>query len=205
MKICKCCNKEQENINFRKNRNECKLCEKEKIKKWRKENKNHIKNYNKNYFQNHKEELKEKRKEYLYEYRQTEKYKKHKKEYANKNKEKTNIQTKIRLQNDYNFKLKHQIRNLLNKCFKRKYKKSIKTEKILDCDIDYFINHLLKTFKNNYGYEWDDKEPVHIDHIIPLATAQTEEEILKLCHYTNLQLLKATDNLKKSNKKDYKI
>lgn len=66
-----------------------------------------------------------------------------------------------------------------------------------------FVKHLLTTFINNYGYEWDGKEPVHIDHIIPLATAKTEEEVIELCYYTNLQLLKAKDNLKKSCKLDF--
>ena len=63
-----------------------------------------------------------------------------------------------------------------------------------------FINHLLETFKNNYGYKWDGIEKVHIDHIIPLATAKTKEEVIKLCYYTNLQLLKAKDNIEKGNK-----
>lgn len=46
---------------------------------------------------------------------------------------------------------------------------------------------------------------VHIDHIIPLATAKTEEDVIKLCHYTNLQLLKGEDNLSKGDKLDWKL
>ena len=63
--------------------------------------------------------------------------------------------------------------------------------------------YLLETFKNRYGYEWNGVEPVHIDHIIPLATAKTENDVVKLCYYTNLQLLKAEDNLKKGAKLEF--
>ena len=41
---------------------------------------------------------------------------------------------------------------------------------------------------------------IHIDHIIPLSSAKTEEEVYELCHYTNLQPLWAEDNLKKGSK-----
>jgi hypothetical protein len=50
------------------------------------------------------------------------------------------------------------------------------------------------TFDNHGIHGW------HIDHIIPLDSAKTEEDIIKLCHYTNLQPLWAEENLSKSNK-----
>lgn len=50
------------------------------------------------------------------------------------------------------------------------------------------------TLDNHGLYGW------HIDHIIPISTAKTEEDIIKLCHYTNLQPLWVEDNYKKSNK-----
>jgi len=34
----------------------------------------------------------------------------------------------------------------------------------------------------------------------PLSSAKTEEELYKLCHYTNLHPLWVEENLKKSNK-----
>jgi hypothetical protein len=49
----------------------------------------------------------------------------------------------------------------------------------------------------NYGNK---KESWSIDHIIPISTAQTEEEVYKLNHYTNLRPMWHIDNIKKGNK-----
>lgn len=46
---------------------------------------------------------------------------------------------------------------------------------------------------------------VNIDHIIPLATAKNEEDVMKLCHYSNLQLLKAKDNIEKGAKLNWRL
>lgn len=73
-----------------------------------------------------------------------------------------------------------------------------KTE-ILGCSFDEVYKYLLSTWEKNYGKPWDGG-PYHIDHIIPLATAKTEEEAIKLCHYTNLQLLTPEDNMVKNAK-----
>jgi hypothetical protein len=57
------------------------------------------------------------------------------------------------------------------------------------------------TLDNHGLYGW------HIDHIIPISTAKTEEDIIKLCHYTNLQPLWVEDHIAKtaSDLKKYKI
>ena len=58
--------------------------------------------------------------------------------------------------------------------------------------------HIEKQFTK--GMSWSNQGKWHIDHIIPLASAKNEDELMKLCHYRNLQPLWAEDNLKKSAK-----
>ena len=64
--------------------------------------------------------------------------------------------------------------------FKRrnKYSKNEHTEEILGCSMQFFREYIENKFKDgmtmeNYG-EWQ------LDHIIPLATAKSKEEIIKL-------------------------
>ena len=132
---------------------------------------------------------KEKQKEYQKKYRAE-----HKKERSLYNTQ----YYKERANKDLIYKLKNQIRRNVYFSFKRKsFDKYKYTEEIIGTNINDFVKHLLNTYLINYNVEYDGKEKVHIDHIIPLCMANTKEEVYKLCHYTNLQLLKAQDNLEK--------
>jgi len=70
-----------------------------------------------------------------------------------------------------------------------KGKKNKKSEEILGMT--------LKEFQQKIGVK---KKGVHLDHIIPLSWANTEEEIYCLNHYSNFQLLDAFENRSKSNR-----
>ena len=80
----------------------------------------------------------------------------------------------------------------------KKLNKTNKTFTIVGCTPSELKEHLERKFTD--GMSWQNQGSWHIDHIVPLSSAQTEEEIYKLCHYTNLQPLWAKDNLKKTNK-----
>ena len=73
--------------------------------------------------------------------------------------------------------------------------KSQSTQEIIGCSFEEFKSYLESKFEDwmnweNYGlfngeyvFGWD------IDHIIPLSSADGEEDVISLCHFTNLQPL----------------
>lgn len=177
-------------------------------REFRNNNPDYVSEYNKKYNKTHKEERKKYNKQYnidnkeqILEYKKQ--YHQEHKEYENEYAKKMHAFKKV---TDKKYVLRVRMRNLIKHSFERQgYSKKSHTYEIIGTDYDTFYNHLLQTFLKNYGYEWDGKEEVHIDHIIPLSTANSEEEIIALCNYKNLQLLKAKDNLDKSNKIDWEI
>ena len=78
-------------------------------------------------------------------------------------------------------------------------KKFNNTMKLLDCSPSFLKEHLEKQFKE--GMTWDNHttDGWHIDHIRPCCSFDlTKKEQQEECfHYSNLQPLWATDNLKK--------
>jgi hypothetical protein len=176
-------------------------------------NKKKILESRKDYYLNNVEKIKEKNVKY-YEINK-EKILKNKKEYYVNNKEDIiNYGIKYkrnRYTNDKFYRLTKNIRNLISNSIKKNgHKKTSKIQNILGCTFEEFKIYLENKFESwmswdNYGnwngqpkesnISWD------IDHIIPVSTACSEEDIIKLNHYMNLQPLCSYENrFVKSNK-----
>lgn len=206
---------------IRKNRKKNYDNNKENINKRKRDNykinKDKILEYLKKYMRNNPE-YRNRYKEYQKDYHKSEKYKEYKnrnsnkikeydKEYRNREDVKKRIseqslkRNKKRKEKDPLFKLKVGIRSSISNNFRcGGFKKSKKTEKILGCNFEEFKLYLESKFESwmnwdnkglyngEFNYGWD------IDHIIPLSSAKTEEELIKLNHYSNLQPLCSKTN-----------
>ena len=165
----------------------------DKERKKRKEWRNNNLDYNKLYYEKNKDKVSLINKswrdingEKIKKYRETRKFI-------------NNIQAKDRRKNNIIVNLSHRIRSRMSLFVKKlKIKKTNKTFEIVGCSPNFLRNYLENKF--TLGMTWDNQGKWHIDHIIPLSSAKTEEELYKLCHYTNLQPLWAEDNIRKSNK-----
>lgn len=200
-KMCSKCKETKEDIFFYKRksskdglRSQCINCEKQ----YRLDNNDQIKVYRKKYKLNNYLKIREKSQQYYI--NNKEHVNEYSKNYRLNNLLELNLKRNNRRQNKYIndvlYYLQENIRASINTSFSKKnYSKSSRTFEILGCSFEEFKIHLEKKFESwmtwdNKGlyngelkYGWD------IDHIIPLSSATTEEELIKLNHYTNLQPL----------------
>lgn len=199
IKKCNCCKLDKEVIEFYKlkNRGEglsgysanCIPCQKIKNNKYqteyRKENEN--KDYIKKWREDNKEDIKLKKSIY---------YKKNKEKIV----EKVTTYQKDRIKKDPLYKLIRGIRALILQSLKNRFtEKSKKTQDILGCSFEEFKIYLESMFDENMNWE-NQGTYWHMDHIIPISSANTKEEVYKLNHYTNFQPLYWRDNLIKGNR-----
>jgi hypothetical protein len=199
-KVCTKCNIEKELKYFNKMskvkcgvRSYCRECQSIESKKYRIDNKEKIKEYNTKWNKENQEYYKK----YFEEYNKLnyEKEKERKLKWSRDNKEYSNNYQKQRKKEDILFRLKTNIRTSVNRYLKYRSKH---TFEIVGCSPQFLKEHLEAQFID--GMTWENRSEWHIDHIIPLSSAKTEDELYMLCHYKNLQPLWAEDNLKKSNK-----
>ena len=159
------------------------------------------KEYNKIYMEKYREIHKEERRKYAQEY-----------DKKNIKQKKENIKLWCQNNPDYHrnykanrklvdplYKITCSIRSVVSNSLRRKgLRKSLKTEQILGCTILFFKDHISKQFKE--GMSWDNYGEWEIDHIIPIIFANNKEEVIKLCHFSNLQPLWKSENIEKGCK-----
>lgn len=201
-KFCTRCEIEKPLIEFNKNKRQndgyqsyCKTCHKEYVQ----QNKEQLKIYYQDWLENnretrnlstkkYRENNRQKIRDYYKVYRLKPSFKENRRNYENNKRKISNI-----------YKIKTNLRKRIGSFFKGKGK-SKSTEKLLGCSYKNLIIYLENKFTEgmsweNYGlYGW------HIDHITPLSSAKNENDLEKLCHYSNLQPLWAKDNLSKGDK-----
>jgi hypothetical protein len=92
------------------------------------------------------------------------------------------------------YRLNLNIHNLIGITIKNKrFSKKAHTTEILGCSYIEFKLYLESKFTTDMS--WDNRNEWHIDHIIPVASAKTEEELIKLNKFSNLQPLWATTKI----------
>lgn len=75
------------------------------------------------------------------------------------------------------------------------FSKNNNSENILGCSFEEFKLHIEKqfepwmTWKNHGVYTGEENISWQLDHIVPMASAKTIEDVIRLNHYTNFQPL----------------
>ena len=91
------------------------------------------------------------------------------------------------------------MRQSIRGSFRRKgYSKRSRAYQILGASWEVVKEHFESLFRD--GMSWDNYGEWEIDHIIPISSGNSEDDIIKLCHYKNLQPLWKEENRTKSNK-----
>lgn len=196
MKICNICGIEKPldeftNTKYKgevKKRPTCKKCTSLRVKEWVNKNKERRSEYVKNYSEKNKEYIKNKSR--IYYYNNTKKVIDYNVSYK-----------RNRRLNDDLFRLSENIRKSIGKSFANKNnRKNLKSELILGCTFKDFKLYIESKFEpwmtwENYGiYNGELNCGWDLDHIIPISSAKTEEDIIKLNHYTNFQPLCSYNN-----------
>ena len=193
-----------------------------KIKIYRAASKEKTKIYNKLYTEKNKEALHNKHRTYdeknkeavsirnkIYRQKNSNKIKHIKKQYYEKNKQTIleihRLYNNKKRKHDINFKIVELLRTRLRNAIKKEWK-SAHTLQILGCSIEFLKNHLQQTAFNKGYFDFDinnySGHQYHIDHITPCSKFNLLCSYhQKLCfNWENLQILKAHDNIIKSDK-----
>jgi hypothetical protein len=214
-KVCTKCGNKKDLCDFHKDkakkdgyRNICKNCSHNYIQNYYSVNEDKVKEKNKIWRNNNQKSIIERNEKWKE--ANSEKYKeiqiKYRKEKKEKIQKRNNIYNKKRKSIDPVYKLRCGITRTISDTLRlKKLTKKSRTCAILGCSFEDFRNYLELLWEHtnnlnenacvwmtwdNYGkyngtrnFGWD------IDHIEPISKAKTEDDVIRLSHYTNLQPL----------------
>lgn len=108
-----------------------------------------------------------------------------------------------RRKNDPLYRLACNLRHRTNMALKNgSFTKKSSLNEYLGCSLEKFKAYLESQWR--LGMNWDNygtkSGQWNMDHLVPLASAKTAEEMHDLCHYYNIKPMWAFHNLTKSNK-----
>jgi len=190
--------------------NVCRQCRYKVLLVWKENNRDVVRSYGRKWAANNKKDLSletkeererrlEKHRAYNAVYRDSHRKELNERKKTQDFKDKNNEYVRAKTKTDSLFRFKERIRGSVKGAFDRTFLvKGKRTFQILGAEIDVARKHIENLFSE--GMTWDNMGEWHIDHKIPLAAANNEDEVIKLCHYTNLQPLWAKDNLSKGDK-----
>jgi len=191
--MCRMCRRDyrKRNYNKEKNASQC--------RNYRLNNIDKFKSYDKLYYINNKSLCNKRSKEYY------ESNKDRLKLMQKNNRSHINASRKQRYINDTGYRIECNIRSRIFGSLNG-LNKFTSTRELIGCTIDELKTHLQSTAIVNGYKDFDINsylgQDYHIDHVRPCSSfnLEDEEEQQKCFHYTNLQILSAEENLKKSNK-----
>lgn len=114
--------------------------------------------------------------------------------YNKKFRKRINEQNRRRFERNPLLRIKDNIRKAINTSIRKcAYQSRVfNLNQIIGCSCEALLYYISTKFKR--GMSWGNYGEWHIDHIMPLFAAETEQEIYSLCKYTNLQPLWSHEN-----------
>lgn len=119
---------------------------------------------------------------------------------AKRSKEKNRVRLalyqKQRREKDPTFALAGRIRCRVGAFLKSSgVRSTTRTSEMVGCSWGELRSHIEGQFAT--GMSWSNGGEWHIDHIVPLVLARTEQDVIELSHYSNLRPMWKHDNLRK--------
>lgn len=213
-KHCKKCDKYHDVGSFNKHarskdglQSQCKFCNREYHREYRKKNAASIAERRKAHFQEIKDIHNCRSRKYQQQYHARNRAlineRKRKRNQCPEYKNKNSAYVRQRRATDIQYKLQTRLRQRLRGALiQTSAVKSARSLELCGCTLAELVEHLQVTMPLRGEEPLTFEDDVHIDHIIPLSYFDLTDPVNQriACHHSNLQVLTAEDNLKKADK-----